>query len=181
MRNLVTLVLLSLPFACVACVDQPRLAANSSDSSCVALLREIRALEQKVTWGSCEEAALEESPTSPDGDHSNTGPPPAPRIALDPAHCKLLNPNVRGMDKCLIDAISVDLEIVSSPICPRETEFLALGDLAFFVLSDRHPGLWAQVLPADIADAGLMSYTKWVSRPINRAALVKSIEQALWK
>lgn len=146
-----------------ACNDsgQSSRAGIAAATDCGWLLGEVRSLGVKVSWPQCAQD-LESGELT----------------GVDPAHCRLLNTEVASFDACLTAAIT-DLTQVPDPNCPRQFDQVARGDVAFFVLSDRHPQLWEQVLPAEAASEGVRSYSDWVNRPGNRQRLAEAVRDLL--
>ena len=171
--------LLCIVIACnAACAcDAPSGATDLANQAgdCKALLREIRELS-KVTWQDCiakappaRDVAVEVS--------KGRAPPPKPVDTYDRAHCMLLDPSNTDIDKCLLDAVS-DESGVNNPVCPKTKQSVTLGDLAFFVLADRHPGLWTAAFPARRGEiAG--GYHEWVAVSGNRKKLQDEVAKAL--
>ncbi len=182
--------LLVAPALCLACGQPPpkeQALQLRAGRDCKALLLRIRDLRIKADWPSCvaqqnpvpqpraEQASIKGIPAPP--------PPPYGGSAgyalgmVDPAECKLLDPDADGTDACLIDAIA-DTRAVGDPNCPRMMDKIALGDLAFFVLNDRHNALWEMVLPKE-TDGTSNGYYRIVNGPGGRAELQRKARAVL--
>jgi hypothetical protein len=157
------------------------------DADCVELLRGIESLEMKISWTECSAPRMTAVTENPPADSSaadmHRPPPPPPPLnwAPDAAHCRLLDPSSPTTDTCLVKAMSLVAESRSDPRCPGMITALPLADLAFFVLVDRHPGLWERALPASIATSPATAYHDWVAFPENRTLLIENVKQVLQK
>jgi len=195
MRPIVLLLLLSVPSLCFAC-GPPRTSTKpiaAPSQQCKRLIRQISDIPVKEAgWASCQwDAKYRDWNRGPEylawkkisESWPKNSPIPAPPTPLppgspsalgsmDPAHCKLLDPSAVGIDACLTDAIS-DSSLMRNPECLVYPTFLAVGDMAFFILSDRHPGLWEHALPAHV------DYYKYVRSPAKRKKLQDRVRSLL--
>ncbi len=157
MKALAVMLLLSSA-TCMACGD-PRNEASpalSTRSDCGSLLRRISDIAPKADWESCVVQANYHppapTPSGPGAVLRGTAPPPPPPPPpmgnalgwIDPDYCRLIDPQAR-VDGCLVDEIT-DTQQRNEPFCPPMEGIIAVGDLAFLVLSDRHPALWEAML-----------------------------------
>ena len=164
MRPLILLLLLAASANCFASGSLERKSQPIASPSlqCKQLILQIAKIPVKAEgWKSCQQdARFRDWDQSPEylawqktSEHwpknSRTLPPPPPLPPeipfalgpMDPAHCKLLDPTVVGVDACLIDAIP-DLTLMKNPESLVFPAYVSVGDMAFSILSDRHPGLW---------------------------------------
>ena len=116
------------------------------------LLNQIKHLPFRAAWPGCKVA---------------TGP------ESDLAHCKLLDPSEPEIDSCLVAQIT-DLSPVPDPRSPRMMDTIAIGDLAFFVLNDRHSDLWDKALPAG-TDGTPNGYFRLIAVPGERERLQSKV------
>lgn len=153
------------------------IAQLPGDSGCGELLAAIRRLDKNDSWTHCanrREAPAESNATA----STRPGIPPAPREpATDPALCRLLDPTRSGIDSCLVAAIA-DTRSVPEVRCPSNSDRLAIGDLAFFVLSARHPRLWRESLPGDIA-VNALQFQSWIESGDHRSELQDRVANVL--
>jgi hypothetical protein len=91
--------------------------------------------------------------------------------------CHLVLSQDPATDACLVAAI-LNTEAVPDPRCPRMLDEVALGDLAFFVLDDRHEGLWAAVVPPEAAGPAPV-FDEWIEREGNRQSLQRRVIEFL--
>jgi len=195
MRPIVLLLLFSAPSLCFACGPSQTntKSVTAPPQQCKQLIRQISEIPVKEAgWESCQQDAryrdwnqssdyLAWKKTSENWPKNSRTPPPPPPFPpespfalgpMDPAHCKLLDPRAEGVDACLTDAIS-DTQLMKNPECLVFPTFVAVGDMAFDILSDRHPGLRARALPAHV------DYYEYVRSPARRKKLQDRVKSLL--
>jgi|GEM_PF-5306485 len=171
---LATLLLVAHSDVVLACGGETAIPTSKSfdGMDCRARLKAIKSRSQFTYWKICEEKRLAEE--NPDGamaaqSHSDAPPPPSPFGAVDSATCSLLDPSDQSIDSCLIDLIT-DGELIPYPACPSFVSEVAVGDMAFFVLTDRHPELWKQFVP-ESGKPGVVAYLDWIGEDGRRPRL----------
>lgn len=91
----------------------------------------------------------------------------------------MLDPNRAELDACMIRVLAADTSTRDDPRCPRIAESVPLADLAFFVLADRHPTLWTEVLPKSVVGMPAVELADWLAEPGQRKRLAERIRSAL--
>jgi len=165
-------------FACTDPAGSETAVSDSSSASCVLLLAGIDAMEPKVDWAACTQVPIE-SVDAGSAREPGVPPPPPPLIELDRVHCALLDPNRAELDTCLMEVLATSTSTRDDPRCPRLAESMPLADLAFFVLVDRHPDLWTEVLPKSVVDLPAVDLADWLAEPGQRARLAERVRGAL--
>ena len=124
-------------------------------------------------------------PIAPAAPAVGVAAPPPPPMTLSPSNlvqCRLLDPASESIDVCLIDAIA-DTQAIATPYCPASSAEMPIGDLAFAILADRHPGLWESALPRELIALqeknGSRAFSDWVSQRKNRQMLQKAVRKHL--
>lgn len=105
-------------------------------------------------------------------------PPPPPVYVPDPAYCSLVDPAATLLESCLIDTIRLTTKI-RNPVCPTAVSEIPIGDLAFSILSDRRPELWASALPDQIASGTAQEFHQWLGEASNREQLFERVQTEL--
>lgn len=94
--------------------------------------------------------------------------------ATDPYHL-VLRSDPKSASACLIDRITDPTPMADPRFEPTKVDGFAVGDLAFFILSDLGVVSFEGVLPREVAqqltDRGVFAYFDWIKRPGNRAWL----------
>lgn len=175
--KILSLLLVLLPATVLACGPPPDAARNVSRprlSDCGALLRQIDEIAPKVGWQTCVAQARHDAEPHPPAPLPSRAPgvpmpPPPPPIdeglgPADPAYCRLVDPAAK-VDACLAASIT-DASPRSEPFCPPMRGSIAIGDLAFLLLSERHHGLWDYAMGSNME---IEAYFRSMERPGRRA------------
>ena len=146
--------LLSLPVACLACGAPPVDTKHPGPvvTDCRRQLRQLGEIAVKADWESCVVQAKASTMPPPVAHVDAQGrviPPVPPPMGnaldfIDRNYCDLIDPAAQ-VDACLVDAIS-STRLRTEPFCPPIVGGIREGNLAFFILSDRHPELWGAML-----------------------------------